>query len=163
AVNASIGQGDVVVTPLQMALAYSAIVNGGKVYKPHVLKGVTDPQTGALVQEVKPELVRTLPIKTDYLNFVTEAMKGGVRGGGPGCRATSDGAGVPVPPRGGGAASPCRHHAVGVELPLDGARRRARVLRHQSEAGRPGIPAGLLPQARRLVSAGRHGRHGDRG
>ena len=39
-VNLAIGQGDLLVTPLQLADAYAGIANGGKVMKPHVLKQV---------------------------------------------------------------------------------------------------------------------------
>ena len=40
ALNAAIGQGDTTVTPLQMAMVYAAIANGGKLYQPQVAKGV---------------------------------------------------------------------------------------------------------------------------
>jgi penicillin-binding protein 2 len=39
-VNMAIGQGDLLVTPLQLALGYGAVGNGGYVLKPHVLKQV---------------------------------------------------------------------------------------------------------------------------
>jgi penicillin-binding protein 2 len=39
-VNMAIGQGDLLVTPLQLASYYGALANGGKVMKPHVLKAV---------------------------------------------------------------------------------------------------------------------------
>lgn len=39
-VNMAIGQGDLLVTPLQLAVGYSAIANGGKVLEPHVLERV---------------------------------------------------------------------------------------------------------------------------
>jgi penicillin-binding protein 2 len=41
-VNLSIGQGDLAVTPLQLAVAYSALANGGKVVRPHVGDAVVD-------------------------------------------------------------------------------------------------------------------------
>jgi len=41
-VNMAIGQGDVLVTPLQMAVSYAGIGNGGTVMRPHVLKEVLD-------------------------------------------------------------------------------------------------------------------------
>lgn len=39
-VNLSIGQGDMLSTPLQIANLYSAVANGGSIYKPHVLKTI---------------------------------------------------------------------------------------------------------------------------
>ena len=41
-VNFSVGQGDLQATPLQMAVAYSAIANGGRVVKPHLAMSVED-------------------------------------------------------------------------------------------------------------------------
>ncbi|HEX9093143.1 MAG TPA: penicillin-binding protein 2 [Coriobacteriia bacterium] len=41
-VNMAIGQGDLLVTPLQLANVYATYANGGKVMKPHVLKSVLD-------------------------------------------------------------------------------------------------------------------------
>jgi penicillin-binding protein 2 len=41
-VNLAVGQGDLQATPLQMATAYSAIANGGKVVKPHLAMSVED-------------------------------------------------------------------------------------------------------------------------
>ena len=41
-VNFSVGQGDLQATPLQMATAYSAIANGGKVVRPHLAMSVED-------------------------------------------------------------------------------------------------------------------------
>ena len=48
AANFSIGQGDVAVTPLQMAVMYGAIANGGTVVTPRVGSSVVDPATGAV-------------------------------------------------------------------------------------------------------------------
>jgi penicillin-binding protein 2 len=38
----SIGQGDLLVTPLQLAVAYAAIANGGKILEPYIVKGLRD-------------------------------------------------------------------------------------------------------------------------
>jgi stage V sporulation protein D (sporulation-specific penicillin-binding protein) len=55
----SFGQG-VSVTPIQQIMAVSAAINGGKLYKPHVAKAWIHPVTGEVVDEVEPELVRTV-------------------------------------------------------------------------------------------------------
>ena len=54
-VNLAIGQGDVQVDPLQMAVAYAAIANGGDIVRPHVGLRVTDPQ-GRAIQEIDPAI-----------------------------------------------------------------------------------------------------------
>ncbi len=50
-VNLAIGQGDLLVTPLQIADAYAGIANGGKVMRPHVLKQVLGPDGTAVLTE----------------------------------------------------------------------------------------------------------------
>ena len=52
-VNLAVGQGDLEATPLQMAVAYSAIVNGGDVVRPHLGLEVDD-SYGRLIQKIDP-------------------------------------------------------------------------------------------------------------
>ena len=52
-VNLAVGQGDLQADPLQMAVAYAAIANGGDVVRPHVGLRVEDPQ-GRAIQEIDP-------------------------------------------------------------------------------------------------------------
>ncbi len=58
-VNLAIGQGYLQVTPLQMAVAYAAIANGGKVVRPHLAQAVLDP-AGRPVRYLRPKPVRKL-------------------------------------------------------------------------------------------------------
>ena len=51
--NMSIGQGDVLATPLQMAIATAAIANGGTKWTPHLVTQIFD-STGKLVRQTKP-------------------------------------------------------------------------------------------------------------
>lgn len=51
------GQG-VSVTPMQQIAAVSAVINGGKLYKPYVSKAWIQPETGMILEEGKPQLVR---------------------------------------------------------------------------------------------------------
>ena len=51
--NMSIGQGDVLATPLQMALATGAVANGGTLWKPHLLLEARDSR-GRVLQKAKP-------------------------------------------------------------------------------------------------------------
>jgi penicillin-binding protein 2 len=43
-VNLAIGQGQLAVTPLQLAVAYSALANGGKIVRPHVADALVSPR-----------------------------------------------------------------------------------------------------------------------
>ena len=67
--NASIGQGFVTSTPLQVANEIAMIVNNGSVYKPHLLKEVIDPISGEVLERITPEILRTSPIKEE--TFIT--------------------------------------------------------------------------------------------
>lgn len=55
--TATYGQG-LTATAIQQVAAYGAIANGGKLMKPYIVKSVNDPETGEVIQETKPEVVR---------------------------------------------------------------------------------------------------------
>jgi penicillin-binding protein 2 len=55
AVNFAIGQGDTLVTPLQLARAYAALSNGGTLYEPRVAKAVVSPD-GRVVKRIRPKV-----------------------------------------------------------------------------------------------------------
>ena len=56
-----VGQGSILATPLQLAVAYSSLVNGGVVYQPWVVDRVVD-SAGELVIDNGPRVLRTLDI-----------------------------------------------------------------------------------------------------
>lgn len=56
-----VGQGSILATPLQLAVAYSSLVNGGVVYQPWVVDRVAD-SAGELVIDNGPRVLRTLDI-----------------------------------------------------------------------------------------------------
>ncbi len=60
-VNLSVGQGDLQATPLQMAVAYSAIANGGRVVTPHVGLEVDD-TAGRVLQTIQPGASRKVAV-----------------------------------------------------------------------------------------------------
>ncbi|MBK8012830.1 MAG: penicillin-binding protein 2 [Deltaproteobacteria bacterium] len=74
AVNASIGQGAVTVTPIQLAVAYAAIANGGTVYQPQVALRI-ESQDERAVREIAPRIVRKLDIEPAYLAMVHEGLR----------------------------------------------------------------------------------------
>jgi penicillin-binding protein 2 len=72
--HAAIGQGDILATPLQMANYYGAIVNGGTLYKPHLVKEIKyigDNKT----DEIKPEIIRQGFIDSKNLEIVRRGMR----------------------------------------------------------------------------------------
>jgi penicillin-binding protein 2 len=72
--NLAVGQGDVQVTPLQLAVAYSAIANGGTVVRPHVGLDVQD-ANGIVLQNFNPPPVRHLAIDPLYLETIREGLR----------------------------------------------------------------------------------------
>ncbi|MFG1668976.1 penicillin-binding protein 2 [Streptomyces sp. Y7] len=74
-VNYSIGQGDTLVTPIQMATIYSAISNGGTLYDPTVGKAVVSAD-GKSVAEIEPKSHGKLPISRKTLAAMDDALAG---------------------------------------------------------------------------------------
>ena len=75
AINASIGQGDTSITPLQLAMAYAALANGGVVYQPQVIKAILS-STGEVVQEMSPVMNHTIDLPDGALDFLRAALFG---------------------------------------------------------------------------------------
>lgn len=73
ATNQAIGQGDVLVTPLQVARFMAAIGNGGTLYRPTLIEKIVD-ANGNIIASFQPEIVGTLPIQPDRLKALQEAM-----------------------------------------------------------------------------------------
>ena len=97
--NTSIGQGYVLASPLQMAMAYSAVANGGIAYEPRLIKKVLEPdgrpaldETGQVAVPDEPKIREDLrtsfrpdqieTVRRGFWNVVNET--GGPGGGGTG-------------------------------------------------------------------------------
>jgi penicillin-binding protein 2 len=69
-VNLAIGQGDLKVTPLQVARMVAAVANGGTLYRPYVVERIGEEIVG------QPEATGTLPVSAETLTIIQEAMLG---------------------------------------------------------------------------------------
>ncbi len=74
AVNSSIGQGDVLVTPLQVAASYAAIANGGTLIAPHLGDRIIAPD-GELVRVIEPEVLGQLPVTPEQLRALQVGLE----------------------------------------------------------------------------------------
>lgn len=74
AVNSSIGQGDVLTTPLQVAAAYVAIANGGTLWWPHLGQEILDPE-GELVRAIEPRALGELPVDEATLAEIQQGLE----------------------------------------------------------------------------------------
>jgi penicillin-binding protein 2 len=72
-IQLAIGQGDLQADPLQMAVAYAAIANGGSVVRPHVGLRVEDP-SGRAIQEIEPAPRRQLELQPDWQRTIMEGL-----------------------------------------------------------------------------------------
>jgi penicillin-binding protein 2 len=80
AVNFAIGQGDTIVTPLQLARAYGAIANGGTLYEPRIARAVVAPD-GTVVRRIQPKVQARLRLPKRVLRYIDEALMGVTRQG----------------------------------------------------------------------------------
>ncbi len=83
-INLSIGQGNLLVSPLQQAVAYSALENGGKVVTPHVGQAILEP--GSTTQmipggQVDPKPVRNLRLPQELLTEIRDGLYGATHAG----------------------------------------------------------------------------------
>ncbi|WP_268256719.1 penicillin-binding transpeptidase domain-containing protein, partial [Streptomyces sulfonofaciens] len=74
-VNYSIGQGDTLVTPIQMASIYGAISNGGTLYTPTVGKAIVSAD-GRSVKEIEPKPRGRLPVSKKTRDEMDQALAG---------------------------------------------------------------------------------------
>jgi penicillin-binding protein 2 len=70
--NVAIGQGDLLVTPLQLVNFIASIANGGKIYRPFAAKKILDEQN-RIIKENKPEILLDY---SDWQKEIKEVQKG---------------------------------------------------------------------------------------
>ncbi|MHB0928681.1 MAG: penicillin-binding protein 2 [Candidatus Nanopelagicales bacterium] len=75
AANTAIGQGDTAVTPLQMAMVYAAIANGGTVWEPQIAKAFIS-SDGRTVTTIKPKAKAHVFIKKAVRDYLINALQG---------------------------------------------------------------------------------------
>ncbi len=77
--NLAVGQGEVQISPLQMAIAYSTIATGGKVPRPHLGLEVQD-ATGATVQKIQPGAARRVKIDPAHRQAILDGLARAAQG-----------------------------------------------------------------------------------
>ncbi len=80
AVNFSIGQGDTIVTPLQLARGYAALSNGGTLWAPTVAKAIVSPE-GKVLRRIAPRKVGKVDVPKKYLDYIDGALENVARVG----------------------------------------------------------------------------------
>jgi penicillin-binding protein 2 len=75
AVNYSIGQGDTLVTPLQLARAYAALSNGGTLYEPRIGKAIVS-SDGQVLKEIRPRVQGHVKATPASMRYVDQALLG---------------------------------------------------------------------------------------
>jgi penicillin-binding protein 2 len=74
-VNLAVGQGDVLVTPMQLAVAYSAIANGGTIVRPHIGLQVENNIGDKVLQNIDPSPTRHININAAYLDAIRTGLR----------------------------------------------------------------------------------------
>ena len=78
--NMSIGQGDVLATPLQVANTTNVIANGGTIYQPHLGKAELDADGNVVKELYDPTTARSVPVDPSNLATMRQAMEWGFEG-----------------------------------------------------------------------------------
>ena len=73
-VNLAVGQGDLQATPLQMAVAYAAIANGGRVVRPHLGLEIEDGQ-GRLIQRIERAAARRVKFDPGHRQAIMDGLR----------------------------------------------------------------------------------------
>lgn len=74
--NIAIGQGDLLVTPMQLCYAYAGLGMHGTQMRPHVMKEVLSSETQQAIASVEPTVGTTVPVSQDDISFIDAALTG---------------------------------------------------------------------------------------
>jgi penicillin-binding protein 2 len=80
-VNLAVGQGDLQATPLQVAVAYAALENGGTIVRPHLGKAIED-GNGVPLQEFRPKPKRKIKMAARDRDAVLDGLRAAAQGEG---------------------------------------------------------------------------------
>ena len=75
-VQAAIGQGNTVVTPIQLATYAATLANNGTRYRTHFVKAILDSNTGEVLQETQPEVMDVIEDKGETFDLIQQGMIG---------------------------------------------------------------------------------------
>lgn len=76
-IQTGIGQGEMGITPLQLACVANTIANEGVRYKPYLVEGIYDSDTGECIKKTEPVINATIPLNYDYVyDYIEEGMIG---------------------------------------------------------------------------------------
>lgn len=93
-VDTAIGQGELACTPLQMCSMVAAIANGGTVYRPQLIKTITEYDLGGgkkIAHRFNPEIVRKAGVSQNNLQIIIRAMEAVMQPGGTGAHSAIPG------------------------------------------------------------------------
>jgi penicillin-binding protein 2 len=93
-INLSVGQGDLQANPLQLAVAYAAVANGGKVLRPRLGQRIEN-SLGQAEQNLQAPTARRLKIDPANSSAIMEGLNGAANG--PGGTSTAVFEGFPIP------------------------------------------------------------------
>ena len=74
-IQAAIGQGNTVVTPIQLATYAAALANNGVRYRTHFVKAILDSNTGEVLKETQPEVMDVIEDTGNTFELVRQGMK----------------------------------------------------------------------------------------
>ena len=80
-INLSVGQGDIAANPLQMAVAYAAVANGGRVLRPRLGLRIED-ASGRALQQLEAPTARRVPISEGNRQAILDGLYGDANAGG---------------------------------------------------------------------------------